>query len=212
MKFKSRECVLVPIVTFREIVYAAHPCPRVGKLIGRALTILWTLVVQWLVPKEMTSTTDMLSLLRFTRQRVDNARTPRADQQWVWAMRFLSLIPKGAPCGEWLCRTLSLSLISLLSLLSSLLLIILLYLIVLWTFVVRCSSSSSSSFVIPKKSSQSCTLLLARARARQMASGGFAISISGTRNRSEITESCVLKTCMHCTIDYPVICTNNPAC
>ena len=40
---------------------------------------------------------------------------------------------------------------------------------------VRCSSSSSSSFVIPKKSSQLCTLLLARARARQMASGGFAI-------------------------------------
>ena len=42
----------------------------------------------------------------------------------------------------------------------------------------------SSSFVIPQKSSQSCTLLLARARARQMASGGFAISISGTTNRS----------------------------
>ena len=90
--------------------------------------------------------------------------------------------------------------------------ILLLYLIVLWTFVVRCSSSSSSSFVIPKKSSQSCTLLLARARARQMASGGFAISISGTRNRSEIMESCVSKTCMYCTIDYPGICTNNPAC
>ena len=44
----------------------------------------------------------------------------------------------------------------------------------------------SSSFVIPKKSAQLCTLPLARARARQMASGGFAISISGTRNRSEI--------------------------
>ena len=71
---------------------------------------------------------------------------------------------------------------------------------------------SSSSFVIPKKSSQLCTLLLARARARQMASGGFAISISGTRNRSEITESSVLKTCMYCTIDYPGICTNNAAC
>ena len=55
----------------------------------------------------------------------------------------------------------------------------------------RRSSSSSSSFVIPKKSSQSCSLLLARARARQMASGGFAISISGTRNRSEIINSCV---------------------
>ena len=53
----------------------------------------------------------------------------------------------------------------------------------------RRSSSSSSSFVIPKKSSQLCTLLLARARARQMASGGFAISISGTRNRSAIMES-----------------------
>ena len=60
-----------------------------------------------------------------------------------------------------------------------------LYLIVLW------SSSSLSSFVIPKKSSQLCTLLLARARARQMASGGFAISISGTTNRSEIINSCV---------------------
>ena len=33
----------------------------------------------------------------------------------------------------------------------------------------------SLSFVIPKKSAQLCTLLLARARARQMASGGFAI-------------------------------------
>ena len=73
-------------------------------------------------------------------------------------------------------------------------------------------SSSSSSFVIPKKSSQLCTLLLARARARQMASGGFAISISGTTNRSEIMESRVLKICMYCTIDYPGICTNNPAC
>ena len=51
---------------------------------------------------------------------------------------------------------------------------------------------SSSSFVIPKKSAQLCTLLLARARARQMASGGFAISISGTTNRSEIMESRVL--------------------
>ena len=74
---------------------------------------------------------------------------------------------------------------------------------------VRCSSSSSSSFVIPKKSSQSCTLLLVRARARQMASGGFAISISGTRN--EIMELRVLKICMYCTIDFPGICTNNPA-
>ena len=69
----------------------------------------------------------------------------------------------------------------------------------------------SSSFVIPKKSAQLCTLLLARARARQMASGGFAISISGTTNRSEIMESRVLKIWMHCTIDYPGICTNNPA-
>ena len=73
-------------------------------------------------------------------------------------------------------------------------------------------SSSSSSFVIPKKSAQLCTLLLSRARARQMASGGFAISISGTRNRSEIMESRVLKTCMCCTIDYPGIRTNHPAC
>ena len=79
---------------------------------------------------------------------------------------------------------------------------------------VRSSSSSSSlwSFVISKKSSQLCTLLLARARARQMASGGVAISISGTRNRSEIMESCVLKISMYCTIDYPGICTNNSAC
>ena len=53
---------------------------------------------------------------------------------------------------------------------------------------VRCRSSS-----YPKKSSsQLCTLLLARARARQMASGGFAISISGTTNRSEIMDSCNL--------------------
>ena len=66
-------------------------------------------------------------------------------------------------------------------------LVILLYLIVVWT-----SSSSSLSFVIPKKSAQLCTLLLARARARQMASGGFAIPISGTTNRSEIMDSCNL--------------------
>ena len=73
------------------------------------------------------------------------------------------------------------------------------------------SSSSLSSFVIPKKCSLLFTLLLARALARQMASGGLSISISGTRNRFEIMESCVLKTCMYCTIDYPGICTNNPA-
>ena len=78
--------------------------------------------------------------------------------------------------------------------------------------MVRRRRCLSSSFVIPKKSSQLCTLLLVRARARQMASGGFAISISGTRNRSEIIKSCFLKTCMYCTIDYPGICTNNPAC
>ena len=48
----------------------------------------------------------------------------------------------------------------------------------------------SSSFVVPEKSSKLCTLLLVRARARQMASGGFAISISGTTNRSEIMDSC----------------------
>ena len=70
----------------------------------------------------------------------------------------------------------------------------------------------SSSFVIPKKSAQLCTLLLARACARQMASGGFAISISGARNRSEIMELRVSKICMYCTIGYPGICTNNPAC
>ena len=87
--------------------------------------------------------------------------------------------------------------------------LVLLYLIVLW--FVR-SSSSSSSFVIPKKCAQLCTLLLARARARQMASGIFAISISGTTNRCEIMESCVLKNSMYCTIDSPGICTNNPAC
>ena len=77
---------------------------------------------------------------------------------------------------------------------------------------VRSSLSSLSLFVIRKKSSQLCTLLLARARARQMASGGFAISISGKKNRSEIMESCVLKICMYCTINYPGIRTNNPAC
>ena len=70
----------------------------------------------------------------------------------------------------------------------------------------------SSSFVIPKKSSQLCTLLLARARARQMASGGFAISISGTRNRSQIMESRVLEICMYCTIDYPGIRMHHPTC
>ena len=51
---------------------------------------------------------------------------------------------------------------------------------------------SLSSFVIPKKSSQLFTLLLARGRARQISSGGFVISISGTTNRSEIMDSCNL--------------------
>ena len=87
--------------------------------------------------------------------------------------------------------------------------LVLIYLIVVWFFRRR---SSLSSFIIPKKSSKLCTLVVARARARQMASGGFAIAISGTRNRSEIMGSCVLKIWMYCTIDYPVICTNNPAC
>ena len=68
--------------------------------------------------------------------------------------------------------------------------LVFLYLIVLW-FVV-CRRRLSSSFVIPKKSAQLCTLLLSRARARQMASGGFAISISGTTNLSEIMDSCNL--------------------
>ena len=45
------------------------------------------------------------------------------------------------------------------------------YLIVVWTSSSLSSLSSLSSFVIPKKSSQLCSLLLARARARQMASG-----------------------------------------
>ena len=69
------------------------------------------------------------------------------------------------------------------------------FFIVLWTFV------HSSSSVIPETSSQFRTLLLARARVRQMASGGFAITISGTRIRSEIMESFVSKICMYCTID-----------
>ena len=64
-------------------------------------------------------------------------------------------------------------------------------------------SSSSSSFVIPKKSSQLCTLLLARARARQMASGGFAISISVTTNRSEIMDSCNLNILYNQLSGYP---------
>ena len=81
-----------------------------------------------------------------------------------------------------------------------------------WKSLSLSSLSSLSSFIIPKKTSQLCSLLLARARARQMASGGFAISICGTRNRSEIMESRVLKICMYCTIDYPGIRTNHPAC
>ena len=82
--------------------------------------------------------------------------------------------------------------------------------------IFNCAMVRRSSFVVvvrhTQKSSQLCKLLLARARARQMASGGFAISISGARNRSEIMESCVLKICMYCTIDYLGIRTNNPAC
>ena len=84
--------------------------------------------------------------------------------------------------------------------------------------IFNCGKVRSSSLfvvvvvvVVPKKSFKLCTLLVARTRARQMASGGFAISISGTTNRSEIMESRVLKICMYCTIDYPGIRTNNPA-
>ena len=69
--------------------------------------------------------------------------------------------------------------------------------------MVRSFVRSSSSFVIPKKSSQLCTLLLARARARQMASGGFSISISGTRNRSEIMDSCNLNVLYNRSSGYP---------
>ena len=47
-----------------------------------------------------------------------------------------------------------------------------------------------------------------QARAFALASGGFAISISGTRN--EIMELRVLKICIYCTIDFPGICKNNP--
>ena len=80
--------------------------------------------------------------------------------------------------------------------------------------MVRRRSSSSSVVVVrhTQKILPIVPLLQARARARQMASGGFAISISGTRNRSEITESRVLKTCMCWTIDFPGIHTNHPAC
>ena len=35
--------------------------------------------------------------------------------------------------------------------------------------------------------------------------------LADLRFRSEIMESCVLKICMYCTIDYPGIRTNNPA-
>ena len=58
--------------------------------------------------------------------------------------------------------------------------------------IFNCGKVRSSSFVMTKKSAQLCTLLLARARARQLASGGFAISISGTTNGSEIMDSCSL--------------------
>ena len=73
-------------------------------------------------------------------------------------------------------------------------------------------SLSSLSFVIPKKSTQSWTLLLARARARQVASGGFAIWISATGNRSDVMKLCILKICRYCTVDYPAVCTNNSGC
>ena len=66
------------------------------------------------------------------------------------------------------------------------------YLIIFNCAMVRRRRRLSSSFVIPKNTTQLCALLLARARARQKASGGFAISISGTTNRSEIMDSCDL--------------------
>ena len=62
MQFKSKERASPPLVKFREVLaYAAHPFPQVGKLIGRALTVFWKSVVQWLELREMIATSEMLS-------------------------------------------------------------------------------------------------------------------------------------------------------
>ena len=77
----------------------------------------------------------------------------------------------------------------------------------IWIMGIAVSNVSSSSFVVVVvRHTQKILPIVhaaagARARARQMASGGFAISISGTTNRSEIMESRVLKICTYCTID-----------
>ena len=64
-KFKSQEHALPPIMKFRKVLaYAAHPFPRVGKLVGRALTVFWKLLVRTLCPREIISMTEIISFLR----------------------------------------------------------------------------------------------------------------------------------------------------
>ena len=81
-KFKSQERALPPIMKFREVLaYAAHPFPRVVKLVGRALTVFWKLVVRTLCPREIISMTEILSFLRSC---VSKAPRPRRNQQRFW--------------------------------------------------------------------------------------------------------------------------------
>ena len=80
-------------------------------------------------------------------------------------------------------------------------------LVLLYLIVVR--------FVVVRHTRKILPIVHAAAGARACPSNGIwriSISISGTRNRSEIMESCVVDICMYCTIDYPGVCTNNPAC
>ena len=81
-KFKSKERALPPVMKYRQVLaYAAHPFPRIGKLMGRALTVFWKLVVKHLKPREMIAMTD---LLKFVRTCVDQAPRPRKNQSRVW--------------------------------------------------------------------------------------------------------------------------------
>ena len=82
-KHKSREQHLPPIVKHREVLaYASHPYPRIGRLVGRALTVFWKMVVKLLGPAEIISMNEMLGFVRGCAQR---AKKPRKNQVWVWA-------------------------------------------------------------------------------------------------------------------------------
>ena len=83
IKHKSKEHRVPSVVKLREVVaYASHPFPRVGRLIGRTLTVFWKLVVKHLCRAEIIS---MNKMLPFVRRCASTAPKPRKNQKYIWA-------------------------------------------------------------------------------------------------------------------------------